>query len=83
MFCVEGVALPLSPELSKEMVILVSINSHSKNGQILKITKKERHNYKKKKNLSLLPPSSTLFFKLVGFFVFKFLISFLILKSRQ
>lgn len=49
MFCVEGVALPLSPELSKEMVILVSINSHSKNGQILKITKKERHNYKKKK----------------------------------
>lgn len=58
MFCVEGVALPLSPELSKEMVILVSINSHSKNGQILKITKKERHNYKKKKKIChcFLPP---------------------------
>ena len=78
LFCVcfEGVALPLSPELSKEMVILMKYQqpTHSKNGQVLKI-KKKKHNYqKKKKNLSLLPPSAFCFLKLV--FFFKFLIFF-------
>ena len=44
LFCVcfEGVVLPLSPELSKEMVILMKYQqlTHSKNGQVLKIKKK-------------------------------------------
>lgn len=53
LFCVcfEGVALPLSPELSKEMVILMKYQqlTHSKNGQVLKIKKKKKkkHNYQK------------------------------------
>lgn len=46
LFCVcfEGVALPLSPELSKEMVILMKYQqpTHSKNGQVLKIKKKKK-----------------------------------------
>lgn len=43
-FCFEGVALPRSPELSKEMVILMKYQqpTHSKNGQILKIKKKKK-----------------------------------------
>ena len=45
LFCVcfEGVVLPLSPELSKEMVILMKYQqpTHSKNGQVLKIKKKK------------------------------------------
>ena len=46
LFCVcfEGVVLPLSPELSKEMVILMKYQqpTHSKNGQVLKIKKKKK-----------------------------------------
>lgn len=69
LFCVcfEGVVLPLSPELSKEMVILMKYQqpTHSKNGQVLKIKKKKKHNYQK--NMSLLPPSAFCFLKLVFF----------------
>ena len=75
LFCVcfEGVAIPLSPELSKEMVILMKYQqpTHSKNGQVLKIKKKSIIT-KKKKNLALLPPSAFCFFKLVFFFKFLF-----------
>ena len=81
--CVLRVWLFLSPELSKEMVILMKYQqpTHSKNGQVLKIKKKKKHNYqkKKKKNLSLLPPSAFCFLKLV--FFFKFLIFFFFFKS--
>jgi hypothetical protein len=66
-FCFEGVALPRSPELSKEMVILMKYQrpTHSKNRQILKIKKK--HNYQK--NMSLLPPSTFCF---LNFFFLSF-----------
>ena len=71
LFCVcfEGVALPLSPELSKEMVILMKYQqpTHSKNGQVLKNKKKSIIT---KKNLSLLPLSAFCFLKLVFFFKF-------------
>ena len=68
LFCVcfEGVALSLSPELSKEMVILMKYQqlTHSKNGQVLKIKKKSIIT---KKNLSLLPLSAFCFLKPVFF----------------
>ena len=75
LFCVcfEGVVLPLSPELSKEMVILMKYQqpTHSKNGQVLKI-KKKKHNYQKKSvtasSVCILLFKTCVFFKFLTFF---------------